>query len=124
MWLFTKYGFFSVVCARQGDGKYGRPVDTGRMMVRARAAEHLENLLKRFPDELGNCEIVITKDTDYACRLFVDKAAWVTVAAALAEECDYDNFKSAVKHHLGPNGAEYEHRLHQVWDVMHKMQKR
>ena len=23
MWLFTKHGFFSAVCARQGDGKHG-----------------------------------------------------------------------------------------------------
>jgi hypothetical protein len=28
MWLFTKYGFFSIVCARQGDGKQGQPIDT------------------------------------------------------------------------------------------------
>ncbi len=27
MWLFTKYGFFSSVCAREGDGAYHRPVD-------------------------------------------------------------------------------------------------
>lgn len=28
MWLFTKYGFFSAVCARQGKGDYDQPVDT------------------------------------------------------------------------------------------------
>lgn len=124
MWLFTKYGFFSVVCARQGDGAYGNLVDTGRMMVRARASEHLENLKAKFPDELGNCTIILTKDTDYACRLFVDKSAWISVAAALAEETDYDNFKSAVSRHLGPKGTEYGNRLHEVWDVMMKLQKR
>ncbi len=37
MWLFTKYGFFSVVCASQGDVRHGQPVDEARMMVRARA---------------------------------------------------------------------------------------
>lgn len=36
MWLFTRYGFFSVVCARQGDGSHVMPVDPDRMMVRAR----------------------------------------------------------------------------------------
>jgi len=36
MWLFTKHGFFSAVCARQGNGEHGQPVDPGRIMVRAR----------------------------------------------------------------------------------------
>ena len=26
MWIFTKYGFFSAVCARQGSGKQGQDV--------------------------------------------------------------------------------------------------
>jgi len=30
MWVFTKHGFFKAVCARQGGGKYGQPVDTDR----------------------------------------------------------------------------------------------
>lgn len=123
MWLFTKYGFFSVVCARQGDGSHGMPVDHDRMMVRARVAEHLAALKERFPDELGGSEIVTTAHTDYACRLFVEKANWVRVAAALAEETDYDNFKNAVSRSLGTAGSEYLHSLHDVWGVMHKLQK-
>jgi len=42
MWVFTKHGFFSAVCARQGDGTYGQPVDQDRIMVRARVRGHLE----------------------------------------------------------------------------------
>ena len=38
MWLFTKHGFFSVVCARQGNGKHGQLIDTARLVVRARCA--------------------------------------------------------------------------------------
>src|SRR5436305_641101 len=34
MWIFTKHGFFSAVCAREGDGSHGRPVDPDRIMVR------------------------------------------------------------------------------------------
>jgi hypothetical protein len=44
MWIFSKYGFFSAVCARQGDGSHGQPVDPERMMVRARDQGHLEAL--------------------------------------------------------------------------------
>ena len=57
MWVFTKYGFFSAVCARKGSGKYGQPVDPDRIMIRARLRSHLDALLKRFPDLFGDSEI-------------------------------------------------------------------
>ena len=44
MWLFTKYGCYSVVCARQGDGRHGQPADESRVMVRGRVRSHLEAL--------------------------------------------------------------------------------
>ena len=31
MWIFTKHGFFSAVCARQGNGKHGQLVDLERL---------------------------------------------------------------------------------------------
>ncbi len=96
MWIFTKHGFFSAVCARQGDGKHGQPVDPDRIMVRARVRSHLEALKQRFPDLLGEGEIREFAGTDYAYRLFVQKSAWMRVLAGLAEETDYDNFKSEV----------------------------
>ena len=124
MWLFTKHGFFSVVCARQGDGKRGRPIDTTRLMVRARVRGHLEALKERWPDQLGPCDVRTFVGTDYAFRIFVDKHAWSRVLSELALETDYDNFKSAVGRHQGPAGAPYERALHDVWDVMHRLQPR
>jgi hypothetical protein len=123
MWIFTKHGFFSAVCARQGSGKHGQPVDTDRIMVRARIRGHLEALKKRFPDLLGECEIQESAVTDYAYRLFVQKSAWTQILAGLAEETDYDNFKSEVARHQGRAGAAYEHSLHEVWSVMNRLQK-
>jgi hypothetical protein len=123
MWLFTKHGFFSAVCARQGDGRRGSPVDPDRIMVRARVAGHLDALKKRFPDLLGKCEIQHSAHTDYAYRLFVSKSAWAQVLAGLAEETDYDNFKSEVARHQGRAGADYAHSLHEVWSVMHRLQR-
>jgi hypothetical protein len=123
MWVFTKHGFFSVVCARQGDGRHGRPVDPDRVMVRARVRGHLEALKKRFPDLLGLCEIQESAGTDYAYRLFVQKSAWAQALAGLAEETDYDNFKSEVARHQGKAGAAYQRSLHEVWSVMHRLQK-
>ena len=123
MWVFTKHGFFSSVCARQGSGKHGQPVDPNRMMVRARVRGHLEALKTRFPELLGQCEIQEFAGTDYAFRIFVAKRVWSQVLAGLAEEVDYDNFKSEVARHQGTAGADYEHSLHDVWSVMYRLQK-
>ena len=123
MWLFTKPGFFSAVCARQGDGSHGQPVDPDRMMVRARVRSHLDALKERFPDLLADCEIIEFAGTDYAFRIFVDKSVWSQVLVGLNEEMDYDNFKSRVARHQGYEGADYEHSLHEVWSVMNRLQK-
>lgn len=123
MWLFTKHGFFSAVCARQGDGTHGKPVDSDRIMLRARVRGHLEAMKKCFAYLLGACEIKEFAGSDYAFRIFVDKPIWAQVVAALAEETDYDNFKSEVAHHQGAAGVDYTHSLHDVWSVMNELQK-
>jgi hypothetical protein len=123
MWIFTKYGFFSAVCARQGDGRHSEAVDPSRIMVRARVRAHLEQLRSRFTELLNDFEIQVSKSTDYAYRMFIPKSVWVEVISALAEETEYDNFKSEVSNHQGRAGAAYEHALHEVWDVMHELQK-
>lgn len=123
MWLFTKYGFFSAACARQGKGEPEQPVDAERIMVRVRVRSHLAALKERFPKLLSECEILKTTGGDYAYRLFVAKDHWCEVLLQLAAEIDYDNFKSEVAQHLGDAGASYEHALHEVWRVMHRLQK-
>ena len=122
MWVFTKHGFFSAVCARQGDGTHGQPVDPGRIMVRARVREHLEGLKTRFPNLLGQCDILEFAGTDYAFRVFMDKQVWSRVLAGLAEETDYDNFKSEVARQ-GRGAAAYERALHDVWSVTYRLQQ-
>lgn len=123
MWLFTKHGFFSAVCARQGDGSHGQPVDPDRIMVRARVRSHLDALKENFSDLLTDCEIKEFAGTDYAYRIFVPKPIWAQVIVGLIEEMDYDNFKSKVARHQGSAGADYEHSLHEVWSVMNRLQK-
>lgn len=123
MWLFTKHGFYSAVCARQGDGSHGQPVDPDRIMVRARVRSHLEALKANFSDLLADCEIKEFAGTDYAYRIFVPKSIWAQVMVGLTEEMDYDNFKSKVARHQGSAGADYEHSLHEVWSVMNRLQK-
>jgi hypothetical protein len=123
MWVFTRHGFFSAVCARQGNGKHDQPVDPDRIMVRARVRGHLEALQTRFPELLGQAEIREFAGSDYAFRIFMGKSLWSQVLSGLAEETDYDNFKSEVFRHQGRSGAGYEEALHQVWSVMNRLQK-
>jgi hypothetical protein len=123
MWIFTKHGFYSVVCARQGDGQHGQPADPNRLMVRARVRKHLEALKGQFSDLLNACEVKEFAGTEYAFRIFVDKPVWNQVLARLNEEIDYDNFKSGVGHFQGKNGAAYERSLHEVWSVIHRFQQ-
>ena len=123
MWIFTKHGFFSAVCARQGSGKHGQPVDPDRIMVRARVRAHLEALKNRFSNLLDQCEVQEFAGTDYASRIFVAKSVWSQVLSGLAEDTDYDNFKSEVARYQGETGAAYERSLHDVWSVMYKLQK-
>ena len=90
MWLFTKYGFYSSVCARQGDGSPGQPVDANQLMIRARVRGHLEALQARFPEELAAINITETPTTDYRYRMFVDKAVRTPVLRGLSEEMAYE----------------------------------
>lgn len=123
MWIFTRHGFFSAVCARQGRGEAGQPVDPERIMVRARVRGHLEALKRRFPDLLGQCDVQTFAGSDYAFRIFIAKPVCCQMLAELGRETDYDNFKSEVSEHQGPAGEAYEHALHDVWSVMYRLQK-
>ncbi len=88
MWLFTIYGFFSVVDA--GDGK---------VQIRARNPEHLRKLKAKIPalsayriqtDETGR--------SDYFARLIVPLLKWQIVASHLADEAaKTTNFKDALR---------------------------
>lgn len=107
MWLFTKYGFFSVVCAHNDDDN---------MMIRARCKRHLTALMKRF--QQASQPIVETLDTDYQFRIFVTSGLLSEIAHDLAAEIDYSNFKAAV----GRNDTEYVNALHNIWFLVSQLQ--
>lgn len=122
MWLFTKYGFFSIVCAAGKDKKPNRR----KAMVRARTRAHLEALKRRFPKLLRG-RIIETEKTDYGFRILIPKNKATALAAALMREIDYGNFKSAVAETHDGTGLDedmkaYEKALHAVWAEMAKLQ--
>lgn len=106
MWIFTRYGFFSV------------SVQSGKRVVRARRKDHLTSLLNRFEKKL---EIEASEDTDYKYRVAFTQQEWSEILVALNEEQTWSNFKSEVYATQGP--TDYEKILHKVWSLMFTLQK-
>ncbi len=113
MWIFTRYGFYSVVCARNGDGV----VDPGNVWVRARAERHLVDLKARFP-VLAEVPVAFTPEADYSFRLVIAKATWADILTQLGMELDWTNFRNEVAAYQGAAGRHYLDAIHDVWDRM------
>jgi len=112
MWLFTKYGFFSVT-------QHAKRRDN--IQVRARTDQDLHDLKAAFP-ALDRCPIIETKDADYRWRLIVQRWKWNVVGAALVADIDYGNFKGKIA--TIPSQANKCGMLHDIWDVHHTYQNR
>ena len=119
MWVFTRYGFYSVVCAR---GKDGAGLDTNTLMVRARVRHHLERLQGRFAS-LAGYSIHESPKTDYRYRIIVPKACWKEAATQMVEELSYGNFKDEATRSLGFAGRAYIQTLHDVWSRLYDLQE-
>jgi hypothetical protein len=118
MWIFTRYGFYSIACASQPDGS----LDSQSVMVRARCIDHLRSLQKRFP-ALAAGEILELPNRDYRYRLIIPKAAWAEIVGELAQEQEWSNFKNEAAKYQGKSGGRYVNALHDVWDVMYRLQQ-
>jgi hypothetical protein len=119
MWVFTLYGFYSVVCARNQDGT---KAGTNKLIVWARVRHHLETLQGRF-SELVGYSIRETPDTDYRYRIIIPKARWKEVVAQMVEELSYGNFKDEAARSLGVGERDYIHALHDVWSRLYDLQQ-
>lgn len=117
MWIFTRYGFYSVACASKPDGS----LDKETVMVRGRRKDHLHNLRNHFP-AIAAAEIVTMADRDYRYRMIVPKSVWGPILAEMAEEQEWSNFKNEVAAHQGAEGAPYAAALHDVWGIMYRLQ--
>ena len=74
----------------------------------ARVRENLESL----GDVIPGLSVEGTPERDYPFRVSVPREEWEGVAAVLAEEIDYPNFKNAVAER---QGAERAHVYSDVW---------
>lgn len=112
MWLFTNFGFFSVV-------QYKNAKDL--LFVRARSRSDLERLISSYGALVGrtSADIVETPDADYCCRILVEKSKWAAVMSAATEDIDYTNFKNSVHEKQGHDRASV---YMDVWSTMYSMQ--
>ena len=108
MWIFTKYGFFSVVTDE---------ADATQLKVRARAEGDLENLRKECIPALSKTQV--TEQRDYCFRALISRELFAQGMAKVAEEIDYPNFKAEV---MERQGHARESVYMKVWSVMRNMQ--
>lgn len=99
MWLFTKFGFYSVVTTSERVDEF---------QVRARKREELVALQKVTGVKH---KIIATPKRDYQFRMIVSREEWVLIAEHLAREVDYGNFKNELR------GAYHDAAL-SVWQIM------
>jgi hypothetical protein len=118
MWIFTRYGFYSIACASKPDGS----LDSQSVMVRARCIAHLRSLQKRFP-ALTVGDIVELSNRDYRYRLIIPKGSWTAIIGELAQEQEWSNFKNEAAKYQGASGTAYVEALHKVWGLMHRLQE-
>ncbi len=89
MWLFTDFGFFSVV----------QKPDTSCLTVRSRVGDDLDRLRERYLPELS--DTVVGGGTDYPFRATVSHADFAAGLSRIASALDYSNFKYRVEGTLG-----------------------
>jgi hypothetical protein len=118
MWVFTRYGFYSIACASRPDGS----PDNQSVMVRSRCISHLESLQTRSP-KLAVGKILELPNRDCRYRLIVPKASWTEIIGELAREKEWPNFKDEAAKYQGKSGRAYVGALHEVWGVMYGLQQ-
>jgi len=93
MWIFTKFGFFSVV-KKDGDDF---------LTVRSRVLGDLDNLKKLYLPKLS--KIIKNAGTDYPYRAKVAKDDFADGMYKISMDIDYSNFKDEVKILMGNDRA-------------------
>ena len=110
MWIFTKYGFVSIVKYKQIHN------------VRARLEGDIPRLFAAAG--LPKPEIKVFEFADYAYRAELSQEQLTQLMVFLASDNDYSNFKGIAERNLKneQNGPEYVDALHGVWDIMYNLQ--
>jgi hypothetical protein len=106
MWLFTKFGFYSVV----------QKPRTSCLTVRARVKADLDVLRKEYLPELS--ATVGKAGTDYPWRATVSHEQFAAALGKIVADINYDNFKNEVAAKQGKPRAT---RYGRVWSTLYDM---
>jgi hypothetical protein len=79
-------------------------------------------LQQRFP-RLASKKVLASRDSDYGYRLILAKSVWIKVLLELAKEQEWSNFKNEAARRQGSLGIAYVRSLHQVWEIMYRLQE-
>ena len=130
MWVFTIYGFFSVVNKTDQNPNNGLPdIDSTEQIieVRSRYREHLESLKERFNEQIGGAEILGYDDPgspylngDYEYRIIISAEDWVHLGAMLSADVTYYDFKDelfeTIKENPSLSATPYLSQVDKVYD--------
>ncbi len=106
MWLFTKFGFFSVV--NKGDND--------ELTVRSRTKSDLDRLRNHYLPSLSPSRA--HEGTDYPWRATTSPTALGEAMRVIAQDIDYANFKDEVALGLGKDRAK---RYGKIWSALYDM---
>jgi len=120
MWLMLPDSFTSTVAARHLD-RPGQPVDTQRLVVRARLRAHLDVLLVRHVGLLPGVEVFDSTGTDYRWRMVLPRDVWAEVVRRETASTSYINFKDEAGR-LNGNGSIFVRALHNTWGTLRGLQ--
>lgn len=110
MWIFTKFGFFSIVEKPEDEKE-------NTLTVRARVKTDLESLRDEYLPILG--PISEDKGTDYKYRARAPRLDIASAFSQIVLDIDYSNFKEAVAKNQGTERAS---SYHEIWGALHGLQ--
>lgn len=110
MWLFTKYGFYSIV----QDEK-----DKNIFKVRARKKGDLQELKSNLKD-VSDCSIHQDLKADYRFRIFINSKQFQSLMIHFTNSLDYTDFKNSI--YENKSQKDKLDSYHKVWDVMYEYQ--
>ncbi len=109
MWLFTKYGFYSIV----------KDSNSAHYKCRARRKKDLVNLISNFK-YLSEYEIHCDKKADYHYRIFISQNHFSMLMLSISNTVDYSNFKDSIsKNKDQVNKVDH---YSEVWETMYSYQ--